>query len=168
PLHSCPKPEQYLTMAALGSMRRHAARMCLNARPLVESAGRALVVVPVRALSYEGGGQGGGGNPPWSGHGGGGGGGGRAVMGGNNRPPRRPIERRPGDWDCQECGNHVFASRRVCPRCLEPKPYTEGEETSRYGARNGGGGGGMQYGRQQREPVQHKAGDWECPSCQFH
>ncbi|CAN0292350.1 unnamed protein product [Pylaiella littoralis] len=98
----------------------------------------------VKGLSYESGGQG---QSPWSGHGGGG-----DMMGGSDRPPRRVVERRRGDWDCPECGNHVFASRSVCPRCQEPKP--DGMDS--YG------------GRRERERVQKRAGDWECPSCQFH
>ncbi|CAM9989022.1 unnamed protein product, partial [Ectocarpus sp. 8 AP-2014] len=57
--------------------------------------------------------------------------------------------------------NHVFASRSVCPRCREPRPYEEGLGVSSSG---GGAGGGYR----QREPVQKREGDWDCPSCQFH
>ncbi|CAN0567958.1 unnamed protein product, partial [Ectocarpus sp. 12 AP-2014] len=63
--------------------------------------------------------------------------------------------------DCPTCGNHVFASRSVCPRCREPRPYEEG-----WGVSSSGGGG--KGGYRQREPVQKREGDWDCPSCQFH
>ena len=34
-----------------------------------------------------------------------------------------PRESRPGDWDCTSCGaTGIFASRRECFKCKEPKP----------------------------------------------
>ncbi|CAM9518110.1 unnamed protein product [Ectocarpus fasciculatus] len=148
-------------MASAVSVCRNAARAVLSVRrPLVAPARLVVPAAPaaaVRALSYaHDGGQGG---APWSGHGDDGGG--YGSMGRSDRPRRRVVERRPGDWDCPTCGNHVFASRAVCPRCREPRPYEEGGEGSSF---DGGGVGGYR----QREPVQKREGDWDCPSCQFH
>ncbi|CAE7501422.1 CSP3 [Symbiodinium pilosum] len=47
--------------------------------------------------------------PPRRGGGGGGGGGGEQ-------------ERRPGDWDCPNCGAMVFGSKDRCFKCGEPRP----------------------------------------------
>ena len=35
--------------------------------------------------------------------------------------------RRPGDWNCPECGDHQFATRTECRKCGTPKP-TDGED----------------------------------------
>eukprot|EP00752_Nemacystus_decipiens_P006733 g6054.t1 len=142
---------------AMVSVSRHVARAFVNAKALVAAG---LPSATFRALSYEGagwqsggGGRGrGGGGAPWSRHGGGGD---LGMMGGSDRPPRRVIERRPGDWDCAECGNHVFGSRSECPRCHNPKPYVEGEVAGTGGMYGRGaayrGGGGMQ-----REPSSNR------------
>ena len=34
--------------------------------------------------------------------------------------------RRPGDWDCPECGDHQFARNTECRQCGEPKPLDGG------------------------------------------
>ncbi|CAN0203139.1 unnamed protein product, partial [Ectocarpus sp. 6 AP-2014] len=131
-----------LVMSSMTSACRNATRAVLFARwPLIAPARLVVPVAPgaaVRALSYtQDGGQGG---VPWSGHGDDGGR--HGVTGRSHRPQRRVVERRPGDWDCPTCGNHVFASRSVCPRCREPKPYEEG-----WGVSSSGGGGGVQAER---------------------
>eukprot|EP00037_Helgoeca_nana_P024722 m.264985 g.264985 ORF g.264985 m.264985 type:complete len:544 (-) comp26736_c0_seq1:234-1865(-) len=46
---------------------------------------------------------------------------------------------RPGDWNCQECGASVFASKDVCYRCHSPRSRSGGPST-------GGGGGGQRRG----------------------
>lgn len=46
------------------------------------------------------------------------------VKGGWPKPPTM----RPGDWVCQDCGNHNFAMRTKCNRCDQVKP--RGPETS--------------------------------------
>eukprot|EP00903_Cladosiphon_okamuranus_P010799 g10202.t1 len=154
----------------MSSISRHVARTVFNVRALVGGPG--VPCLTARALSYTGwqsrGRGGGGAGAPWGGHGGGGDDG--AMAGWSDRPPRRVIERRPGDWDCAECGNHVFASRAVCPRCQTPKPFAEGEAAT--GASGAGLaaysrlGGGMD--RRQGQPVPKRPGDWDCPLCQFH
>lgn len=47
-----------------------------------------------------------------------------------------------GDWTCPSCGNHNFASRKVCNRCGGPKPPPPGANA--------------------------KEGDWICPACENH
>mmetsp|Transcript_3968 Transcript_3968/g.6969 ORF Transcript_3968/g.6969 Transcript_3968/m.6969 type:complete len:158 (+) Transcript_3968:137-610(+) len=50
-------------------------------------------------------------------------------------PPRRAEpEKRPGDWDCPECGALVFASKDACFKCGAPRD-------------GGGRGGGRDRGR---------------------
>jgi len=78
-----------------------------------------------------------------SGGGGGGGGGDR--------------ERKPGDWNCTDCGAEVFASRDTCFKCGSAKP-------------GGGGGGGKDGGKGGKDGGKDsgkggKAGDWTCPGC---
>jgi len=77
----------------------------------------------------------------------GGGGGGR---GRSRSPPRRRSppprgggggggggpERRPGDWDCSNCGALVFASKDECFKCQTPR------DGGGRGGRGGGGGRG--------------------------
>lgn len=60
--------------------------------------------------------------------------------GGYDRPPRREIERRAGDWDCEQCRTMNFASRHECFRCRAPRPGGGG------GGYGGGGYGGGGYG----------------------
>eukprot|EP00966_Prymnesium_polylepis_P094698 2192212-Prymnesium_polylepis.1 len=37
---------------------------------------------------------------------------------------------RPGDWTCDNCGAHVFASKLACFRCHTPKPGFEPGNTT--------------------------------------
>eukprot|EP00752_Nemacystus_decipiens_P017892 g16041.t1 len=127
-------------------------------------------------MSYynDGGGQGmgtdGGGGGGWGGGGwGGGGGGGRGGGGGYNR--------RPGDWECPNCGNNCFASRVECNRCQTPKPMGAGGGYERGGGGYGGGGGyqgggggygGGGYGGGGGGGYNRRPGDWDCPNCGNH
>lgn len=52
-----------------------------------------------------------------------------------------------GDWICDECGNHNFASRQECNRCGAPK---------------------MQAPPPGPPGVQMMQGDWMCPACGNH
>ena len=49
---------------------------------------------------------------------------------------------KPGDWTCQRCNLHNFASRANCYTCKGPRPA-------------------------EVKPIK-KPGDWECPGCKFH
>merc|ERR1711957_120708 len=64
---------------------------------------------------------------------------------------------KPGDWNCPQCGDLVFASRSECRNC---GPQQGGGGFGGKGFGGGGmkgGGGGMKGGG--------KPGDWECPNC---
>lgn len=75
----------------------------------------------------------------------------------------RQRDRRPGDWDCPNCGAHCFASRTRCFQCNADRPAGMGLDpyvqfpSRGYNDGYGGGQGGM---RGDRRP-----GDWECPKC---
>mmetsp|Transcript_90253 Transcript_90253/g.162741 ORF Transcript_90253/g.162741 Transcript_90253/m.162741 type:complete len:271 (+) Transcript_90253:69-881(+) len=82
---------------------------------------------------------------------------------------------RPGDWDCEACGNHNFASREVCNKCSGPQTDAGGG----YGAVRGGGGGGRPAPSPYQLPQIYapaplqaqgnmRPGDWACPSCNNH
>lgn len=47
---------------------------------------------------------------------------------------------RPGDWFCQGCANHNYASRESCNKCGKPK----------------------------HAPAKFRDGDWICPECKNH
>lgn len=85
------------------------------------------------------------------------------------------MQRKRGDWDCPTCEFHNFANRQECFKCQAPRPHDvsvfAGDDDGGLGRGGGGdqgwaGGGGNAY--RQREPVQPRPGDWECPSCVFH
>ena len=76
--------------------------------------------------------------------------------------PGAGQDRKAGDWDCPECGFMNFASRSACFKC---------------GAGGGGGDRGRfgrearprfdSRGRENRDGVDLRPGDWRCPSCDF-
>mmetsp|Transcript_22965 Transcript_22965/g.46735 ORF Transcript_22965/g.46735 Transcript_22965/m.46735 type:complete len:151 (+) Transcript_22965:2-454(+) len=51
-----------------------------------------------------------------------------------------PGKMRQGDWICQGCGNHNYASREMCNKCNRPKAA----------------------------PPTFRDGDWMCPKCNNH
>jgi hypothetical protein len=59
-----------------------------------------------------------------------------------NTTSRQQHQNKKGDWNCQKCGDKVFASRSVC-RCGEPKSNDVKVPTT----------------------CQTKKGDWNCPKC---
>jgi len=81
---------------------------------------------------------------------------------------------KPGDWQCQACGDHVFARNSNCRKCGAPRPEGAGLPVGAgcgsgglFGARagmmgggGGGKGGGLGGGMQ--------PGDWACPACGDH
>mmetsp|Transcript_121793 Transcript_121793/g.350076 ORF Transcript_121793/g.350076 Transcript_121793/m.350076 type:complete len:542 (+) Transcript_121793:178-1803(+) len=66
---------------------------------------------------------------------------------------------RPGDWNCPNCGDLVFAKNNACRRCGSLKPAGAGQAPAAMAGPMMGGGGGC--GGQTPKP-----GDWFCPSCQ--
>merc|ERR1719498_417730 len=58
-----------------------------------------------------------------------------------------PSNFRPGDWMCQQCGNHNYASRTQCGKCNAPKALSMG----------GMGAMGMS-----NLPSGFRPGDWMC------
>jgi len=66
-----------------------------------------------------------------------------------NRSGPRPVNSRPGDWDCPQCNNLNYATRRQCNRCGIDKPQ---ELIDQEEEKRGNG------------PV-FKKGDWYCPDC---
>ena len=51
------------------------------------------------------------------------------------------MSRRLPDWDCPECGNLVFGSKKECGKCGKWRPRAEGVAPAK------------------------KPGDWNCPAC---
>lgn len=86
---------------------------------------------------------------------------------------------RDGDWECQSCGNHNFASRVACNRCQAPKPDLMSAMMNMMG---GGGYGAMKGGKGGKaaprfNPYEGAAGmtfpgvregDWNCAACGNH
>eukprot|EP01129_Flabellula_baltica_P002611 TRINITY_DN12418_c0_g1_i1.p1 TRINITY_DN12418_c0_g1~~TRINITY_DN12418_c0_g1_i1.p1 ORF type:complete len:349 (+),score=59.05 TRINITY_DN12418_c0_g1_i1:37-1047(+) len=108
---------------------------------------------------HDGGYGGHGGYGAHGGHGGyshgGHGGYGYADHGSHHRSSRDDHPFRDGDWNCDECGKHNFASRRECFVCRAPK--------------RGGYGGRMDFGRGEDRGssfrYERREGDWDCSSC---
>ena len=50
--------------------------------------------------------------------------------GGYNGGFQGAANRRPGDWDCDQCGAHNFASRNACYKCQAPKSNVTVPETA--------------------------------------
>ena len=69
---------------------------------------------------------------------------------------------KPGDWICNSCGSHCFASKSSCFRCGEPRPAqsggAQGDETA-----NGAGEGASHPSPATSKP--RRLGDWDCPRC---
>jgi len=78
---------------------------------------------------------------------------------------------KPGDWICQQCGNHNFAKNVQCRKCGTPAPAGAGPsgggnvQAAMNAVFGGGGGGGMMGGGDMSNV---KPGDWFCQSCGTH
>eukprot|EP00462_Mataza_sp_D1_P001083 CAMPEP_0175092676 /NCGR_PEP_ID=MMETSP0086_2-20121207/2591_1 /TAXON_ID=136419 /ORGANISM="Unknown Unknown, Strain D1" /LENGTH=346 /DNA_ID=CAMNT_0016365557 /DNA_START=94 /DNA_END=1133 /DNA_ORIENTATION=+ len=68
--------------------------------------------------------------------------------------PGMPGGRRPGDWDCPQCGDVVYASRNECRKCRTARPGQGG-----YGL------GGKKIIPNNGLGASRRAGDWDCPKC---
>ena len=84
-----------------------------------------------------------------------------AVMVLPRQPPRTDKnpegEVRDGDWLCESCGGHNFATKIACFTCRSPRPpgyslpaAVEGEEAEAAGGKTG---------------TAVLPGDWTCPNC---
>jgi hypothetical protein len=67
---------------------------------------------------------------------------------------------RPGDWICNGCRAHNFASRSACFKCKQRKGGGEGGGAP---AASGGGGSGVSA-----SPENFRSGDWMCRNCRAH
>jgi len=65
------------------------------------------------------------------------------APGGGDYGRRAPPNFKPGDWYCDRCNCHNFASRYECFQCREPK---RDAGAGGYGGDRGGGYGGGGYG----------------------
>lgn len=103
--------------------------------------------------------------------------------------PLLPPHARPGDWMCNSCGNHNFASREQCNKCKGPKTVSPGgvgvAAPGGYGAQSGWSQAtmwGPYGGTAMAQPVMmgmspgnsggvrsgDRPGDWKCASCNYH
>ena len=76
------------------------------------------------------------------------------------QPPEEKMRggrgsRRPGDWDCPECGDHQFATRTECRKCGTPKPTDDEEEEAE------GSGDWTMEGREPQGPEEEGAAEGE-------
>ncbi|KAK3281835.1 hypothetical protein CYMTET_10396 [Cymbomonas tetramitiformis] len=84
-------------------------------------------------------------------------------------------EMRPGDWECPGCGfAPIFASKRECFKCGEPRPAGAGQRDDSWGYEERDYGGGGRGGSRDRggrgssdRQQETRPGDWECSSCGF-
>jgi len=64
------------------------------------------------------------------------------------------MSRKPGDWDCPQCGDLQFAKNANCRKCGAPNPDpTKSQKEMAAGIKAGFGG------------AVPKEGDWFCPAC---
>lgn len=70
------------------------------------------------------------------------------------------LQNRPGDWNCPNCGDHVFAKNSTCRRCGAAKPEGTTQAVTGGPATVGGPGGSF--------VLQNRPGDWTCPNCGDH
>jgi len=87
----------------------------------------------------------------------GGGMGGCGMGGGMGRGG--PPNMRPGDWECPNCNDHVFAKNDACRRCNTPRPAPG------YGQGGYGAGGGNSPAPAPSRAQKMMPGDWNCPKC---
>lgn len=88
-------------------------------------------------------------------------------------PVEIPKNFKNGDWMCQGCGNHNFASRDSCNKCHARKARPV--PTSSYGAASYGAAPVENFAGKRYNPygpgvqaVNMKDGDWMCPNCNNH
>lgn len=74
---------------------------------------------------------------------------------GGAAPAGHTPGRRPGDWDCPNCGDVCYATRSECRKCKTSKPeHLAGAAPAPFRAPMNGGLG-----------PSRRAGDWDCPQC---
>eukprot|EP00930_Biecheleria_cincta_P044536 TRINITY_DN30643_c0_g1_i1.p1 TRINITY_DN30643_c0_g1~~TRINITY_DN30643_c0_g1_i1.p1 ORF type:complete len:523 (+),score=87.49 TRINITY_DN30643_c0_g1_i1:72-1640(+) len=80
--------------------------------------------------------------------------GGGAKGQGRGVQQQKAVSRKPGDWDCLNCGSMQFAKNVQCRDCGEPNPDVEGSRAA------------MQAGIANNANIyESREGDWYCPKC---
>lgn len=74
------------------------------------------------------------------------------------------FTRRPGDWDCEKCGDVVFASKNRC-RCGSVATHRGSVRASMGGSTDGDSNVRADGGNTNRRRMRKKLGDWYCPNC---
>jgi rubredoxin len=98
-----------------------------------------------------------------------------ATSGSSSRHEQQP--RKPGDWDCPECGTNNFARRSSCFSCNAPRPasaadagrgdYGSGRSSSSAFGADPAERGRREHSGQQQQQQQRQA-DWTCSQCGEH
>jgi len=60
---------------------------------------------------------------------------------------------RNSDWDCPDCGNRVFGSKKECGKCGKWRPKSNSAVSNSNSNSN------------PSSQIQRKPGDWDCPGC---
>ena len=96
----------------------------------------------------------------------------RQPQQGLRQPPSHQNNRRVGDWDCQHCGGHNYASKIACFKCAAPKPAqldASGMPPNNFrfgiGNRHEAKSGSS---ASKAVSVAKRAGDWVCTECSMH